>query len=466
MDNKIIKNISVSDFAAEGKSIARVDGKVIFIDNAVPGDIVDLIIFKEKKNFSEAKVGNFIKYSPDRVDAVCEHFGICGGCRWQNLDYKAQLIFKQKQVEDNFQRIAKMEIPEVLTIIPSDEVYFYRNKLEFSFSNYRFLTKEDDLIDRDSKNLSGLGFHIKKHFDKVLDIKKCYLQKEPSNDIRQFIKEYAQKNNLEFFDIRKGEGFSRTLIIRTSNLGEVMVILAFYYENKENIEKLLNNLNEKFPDITSLNYVINGKKNDTISDLEIIAYRGKSYITEQMGDLKFKIGPKSFFQTNSKQALKMYEKVKEFAGIKNNEVVYDLYTGTGTIANFIAAQAIKVIGIEYLDTAIEDAKENSKINKIENTYFYSGDVLKILNDEFIINNGAPDIIITDPPRAGMHPKVVEQIKKISSNKIIYVSCDAATQARDIALLADSYEIVKIQPIDMFPHTHHIENIVLLEKKNQ
>jgi 23S rRNA (uracil1939-C5)-methyltransferase len=374
MHNKIIENVLVSDYAAEGKSIARVEGRVVFIDDAVPGDIADLIIFKEKTNYSEARVLNFIEYSPDRVEPVCEHFGVCGGCRWQNLNYQSQLGYKQKQVEDNFQRIAKVNISNLSPIIPSDEIFCYRNKLEFGFSKYRFFTKEDDLVNKDSKILNGLGFHVKKHFDKILDIKKCYLQREPSNAIRQFIKEYALKNNLEFFDIRKGEGFLRTLIIRTSNFGEVMVILAFYYENKENIEKLLNSLNERFTEITSLNYVINGKKNDTISDLEVITYKGLPYITEQMGNLKFKIGPKSFFQTNSKQALKMYEKVKEFADLKNNEVVYDLYTGTGTIANFIAAQALKVIGIEYVDTAIEDAKENSRINKIENTYFFCGDV--------------------------------------------------------------------------------------------
>ena len=456
----IINNVQITDLAAEGKSIAKINGIVYFVANAVPGDIVDLQITKKKKNYFEAKAINFIKYSDIKETPACEHFGSCGGCKWQNLKYEEQLKYKQKQVVDNFERIAKVELPEISPILKSEKTFFYRNKLEYTFSNRKFIVDFDK--NAAETDMNGLGFHVKNFFDKVLDINKCYLQRDPSNAIRLFVREFAIKNNFEFYNVRQRIGFLRNIVIRTSNTGEVMIIMIFNYNDKENIEKLLNAISDNFSDVSSLSYIINSKMNDTYADLDIIHFKGERYITETMEDLTFRVGPKSFYQTNSEQAYNLYKIVREYADLKGTEIVYDLYTGTGTIANFVASKTKKIVGIEYVDLAIEDAKVNSEINNIKNTAFFSGDVQKILNDEFIETHGKPDVIITDPPRAGMHVDVVEQILKILPKKIVYVSCDPATQARDLAIFSRSYKISRIQPVDMFPHTHHIENVVLLE----
>jgi 23S rRNA (uracil1939-C5)-methyltransferase len=407
-------------------------------------------------------VTNYVHFSDERVEAFCEHFGVCGGCKWQFLPYAKQLIYKQKQVTDQLQRIGKTELPNVQSILGSPKSEYYRNKLEFTFSNKRWLEKEE-LNDVESEP-KGLGFHVPGLFDKVVNIKKCWLQAEPSNNIRNFIYDYAISNQLSFFDIKNQEGFLRTLIIRTSSTGELMIILSFFREESEKREQLLNALKISFPAITSLMYLINGKGNDTITDQEIILYHGRNHIFEEMEGLRFKIGPKSFYQTNSEQAYNLYKIVREFADLKGGETVYDLYTGTGTIANFIAGKAGKVVGIEYIPEAIEDAKLNAKLNNINNTAFYSGDIKTVLNEYFVKENGSPDVIITDPPRAGMHADVVESLIKLAPIKIVYVSCNPATQARDLELLKHNYIVLKIQPVDMFPHTHHVENVILLQKK--
>ncbi len=466
----VFEKVEILDAGAEGKAIARVHNKVIFIPYVVPGDIVDIQITRKKKTYLEGKAVNFYKYSDKRAIPFCKHFGLCGGCKWQNMKYEYQLFYKQKQVIDNLQRIGKLDIPEIMPIIPAKNTRFYRNKLDFTFSNRKWLTKnfnKDDLNSNKSK-MNGLGFHIPGIFDRIVDINYCYLQKEPSNAIRLSIKKYAIENKLSFYDVRKWSGFLRNLIIRNSNTGDLMIILVFNYEDKTQIEKLLNFIYEKFPEITSLMYVINNKKNDVISDLKINLYKGLPYIIEKMHsgkskELKFKIGPVSFFQTNSQQAYELYKVVLNFADLKGEEIVYDLYTGTGTIANFIAESAKKVIGIDLIQSAIEDAKENSKINKIDNTFFYAGDIVNVLKEDFIKNNGKADVIITDPPRAGMHKKILKQIINISPEKIVYISCNPATQARDIALIDEYYKIDKMQAIDMFPHTQHIENVILLKK---
>ncbi len=456
------ENVTIEDIGAEGKALARVNDLVIFTKYTVPGDIVNLQVTKKRKKYAEAVVTKYLEFSPDRVEAFCEHFGVCGGCKWQYLPYSKQLSYKQKQVADQLKRIGKIKLPDIMPILGSSKSEFYRNKLEFTFSNKRWLEKNERF--ENETEFNGLGFHIPGLFDKVLNIKKCWLQQEPSNRIRNFIYDYALKNKLPFFDIKKQEGFLRTLIIRTSSTGEVMVILSFFYENSELRNALLNNLVNNFPEITSLMYVINRKGNDTITDQEIHLYHGRDFILEKMENLQFKIGPKSFYQTNSEQAHNLYKVAREFAMLKGNEVVYDLYTGTGTIANFVADKARKVVGIEYIPEAIEDAKVNAKLNDINNAFFYSGDIKTVLNDNFVNENEKPDVIITDPPRAGMHTDVVDTIKKLGASKIVYVSCNPATQARDLALLDDDYYVSKIQPVDMFPHTHHVENVVLLEKK--
>lgn len=459
----IIEQAIITDIAAEGKSITRFNEKVVFVPHVVPGDIVDLQVTKKKSAYLEARAVKFHQYAPNRIDPVCEHFGICGGCKWQMLPYVEQLEFKQQQVIDNLTRIGKIALPEISPIMGSEKTIFYRNKLEFTFSNKKWLTSEE--MQEDAQDtMNAVGFHIPGMFDKVLDIKKCWLQEDISNQIRNSIREFALRHHLEFFDLRKQEGFLRTMIVRTSTTGELMLIVVFFKEDKVQREALLQHIQNEFPQITSLLYVINSKANDTITDQAVEVFYGKDHMFEQMEDLKFKIGPKSFYQTNSEQAYQLYSKTREFAGLTGNELVYDLYTGTGTIANFVAHQAKQVIGIEYVPEAIEDAKINASINKLDNTLFYAGDMKDILTTEFINQHGRPDIIITDPPRAGMHNDVIDAILHASPKKIVYVSCNPATQARDLSLLDIDYKVTAVQPVDMFPHTHHVENIVLLEKK--
>jgi 23S rRNA (uracil1939-C5)-methyltransferase len=460
----LLENIEIVKLAAEGKAIAKVDEKVVFVTNVIPGDVVDVQVTKKRKSYMEGHPVVFHKYSDLRVDAFCEHFGICGGCKWQNLPYEEQLKFKQQEVLDNLSRIGKIDLPEANPILPSAKTEFYRNKLEFTFSNKRYLTFDEINSEDEIDRTPALGFHVPRLFDKIVDINKCHLQAEPSNAVRLAIKEYAFANDLSFFDIRNQEGFLRTLIIRTSTTGDVMVIVVFYHEDVEKREGLMAHLAEKFPEITSLMYVINEKGNDTIGDQDVILHKGADHIFEQMEDLKFKIGPKSFYQTNSEQAYELYSKTREFANIQKDEIVYDLYTGTGTIANFVARQAKKVIGIEYVPEAIEDAKLNSEINGIDNTSFFAGDMKNVLNAEFIAEHGHPDMMIVDPPRAGMHADVVETILQAAPNRIVYVSCNSATQARDLEMMDQAYKVTKIQAVDMFPHTHHVENIVLLHKR--
>jgi len=465
----ILENITVIDASSDGQAVGRMDEVVIFIKDAVPGDVVDVQVTRKKNKFREGKAIKIHTYSNKRTEPVCSHFGTCGGCKWQNMDYEFQLFYKQKQVSDALTRIAKIELPEIKPIIPSEKTYKYRNKLEFTFSNKKWLTLEqvnDKSIafgeGKDEVTRNALGFHIPGMFDKILDIDTCHLQEEPSNAIRNELKKYALENQLSFFDLREQVGFLRNIIIRSTSTGEWMLIVSFHYEDKPAIEKLLNHLSEKFPQITSLNFVINSKKNDTISDLDIKLFKGNDSIYETMEGLKFKIGPKSFYQTNSEQAYQLYKVTRDFAGITASDIVYDLYTGTGTIANFVAHQAKKVVGVEYVPAAIEDAKINSELNGITNTSFYAGDLKDILNNDFVNENGKPDIIITDPPRAGMHEDVTKKILEIEPKRIVYVSCNPSTQARDLQLLDAKYKVINVQPVDMFPQTHHVENVVLLE----
>ena len=457
----LYEDISVIDFAAEGKAISKVDGQVIFSKGTVPGDVVNLQVIKKKKNYLEARPTNFHHYSNDRIDPICEHFGICGGCSWQNLSYEKQLEYKHKQVEEQLKRIGKIENTEALPILGSERQTFYRNKLEFTFSNKKWLTDEE-INSEQNFDRNALGFHKPGMFDKIVDINKCHLQGGLSNDIRSFIRTYALKHKLSFYDLREHDGLLRNLIIRTASTNELMVIISFGKNDEDDIKKLLQTVIAEFPAITSLLYVINEKKNDTITDLEIHPYAGNDHIIEEMEDLKFKIGPKSFFQTNAKQAYELYKITRDFAAITPNDLVYDLYTGTGTIANFVAKTAKKVIGLEYVPEAIEDAKINSALNNIDNTSFFAGDIKDLLSNEFIATNGKPDIVITDPPRAGMHANVIQQLLVVKPRRIVYVSCNPATQARDIELLSSSYHVTTIQPVDMFPHTHHVENVVSLE----
>lgn len=459
----IVEKAEISDIASEGKSLVKIDGKIIFVKNTVPGDVVDIEIFRQKKKFSEGRAIHFHKYSEKRINPSCEHFGTCGGCQWQHLDYNEQLKFKEKEVLNNLMRIGKIEIGEVLPIIAANKTFFYRNKLEFTFSNHRWLTQQEI----ESKNIfddrDALGFHIPGNFSKVLDIHQCWLQENISNEIRLSIKQFAIENHLPFFNLVKQEGLLRNLIIRNTTLNEWMVIVCFVHDD-EAIKKLLDHLLHQFPPITSLHYVINPKRNDTIFDLEVFTYHGKGYISEQLGNSVFKIGPKSFFQTNSLQAKKLYDVVVQFAGLNGTETVYDLYTGTGSIAIYIAGKCNKMVGIEQIPEAIEDAKFNAQKNNIYNIHFFSGDIAKTFEKNFIAENGKPDLIITDPPRSGMHPDVIKNMLEADAEKIIYVSCNTATQARDLQLLNEKYVVEKIQPVDMFPHTHHIENVALLKKK--
>ena len=460
---QILESVSIEELGAEGKCVSRYNNIVVFSEKTVPGDIVDLKVthFKKKK-FGEAQIDKIITPSPNRVEPKCQHFGLCGGCKLQHIDYTTQLHFKQKQVKDNLERLGKIAIPEIMSIIGSSKIYEYRNKLDFTFTNKRWLTDQEMSLEHDT--LYGLGFHLPGKFDRVLDIEKCHLQPEPSNSIRLELKSYALQHGLTFYNVRAHEGFLRNLIIRTTNKNKVMVLVQFGSNDKKSIEGLLSHLIKTFPQITSLVYFINTKKNDTYSDLDVHTFHGPAYIEEEMEGLTFRVGPKSFYQTNSDQAYILYKVTRELAGLTGNEVVYDLYTGTGTIANFIAKQAKQVIGIEYVADAIEDAKVNSKINNIDNTLFYAGDMKDVLNKEFIEQHQRPDVIITDPPRAGMHEDVINTLLFIGAPKIVYVSCNPATQARDLALLDTDYEVTAIQPVDMFPHTAHVENVVSLTKR--
>jgi len=460
----LFENIQVIDTAAKGKSVAKApDGKVVFLSNAVPGDIVDIQTGKKRKSYYEGKAVKFHKLSDKRTEPVCDYFGVCGGCKWQNLKYEEQLTYKQNEVINNLIRIGHLDLPEITTIAGCKETYFYRNKMEFSFSDSRWLTEDEIKSDQKINNRNACGFHIPGMWDKILDIDKCHLQEDPSNDIRNEIKKFAINNNISFFNPRNQTGELRTLMIRISSTGEIMVVVQFYEDNIENRESILNFIKERFPEITSLQYVINKKGNDTIYDQKVILFNGRDHIFEQMEGLRFKINAKSFYQTNSEQAFELYKIARNFADLKGDEIVYDLYTGTGTIAQFIAKKAKTVIGVESVPEAIIDAKENAKLNKIGNVEFFVGDMAKIFNKDFIQKNGIPDVIITDPPRDGMHKKVVEQILQILPNKIVYVSCNSATQARDLSLMKDHYSIVKTQAVDMFPQTHHVENVVLLKK---
>ena len=462
---KIFENVEVIDTSSEGLAVAKVEDLVVFVQGAVPGDLIDLKITRFKKSFAEGVIERLVVPSPDRVGARCEHFGICGGCKWQHLNYSAQLKFKQKVVYDAFKRIGGIENPVINAIIPSEENYYYRNKLDFTFSSKRWLTKEVIESGEYFDNRNGLGFHLPGLFDKILDINECHLQPSPSNEIRLEIKKYAVENFLPFFDIREKTGFLRTLMIRTSSTGEVMVLVAFFEERKETIKNLLEHIKERFPKITSLLYVINPKMNDTFADLPVFTFSGKDFIEEKMEELRFRVGPKSFYQTNSKQAHQLYKVAREFAQLTGNEVVYDLYTGTGTIANFVASKASRVVGVDYITAAIEDAIINSSVNNISNTRFFSGDMKDVFTDHFVSENGKPDVIITDPPRAGMHEDVNQVILNSGAKRVVYVSCNPATQARDLISLSKKYELKKTQPVDMFPHTHHVENIILLELRN-
>jgi 23S rRNA (uracil1939-C5)-methyltransferase len=460
----LYENVLIVDVGAEGVAIGKVDDVVVFVPNVIPGDVCDIQVTKNRKRFREGRVVKIHHYSTDRVEPFCVHFGVCGGCKWQHLPYDKQLYYKQKQVADQLRRIGKVALPEIRPIIGSEKQNFYRNKLEFTFSNRRWYTSEDMNSGKELDKRGALGFHIPGLFDKVVDVEKCWLQSDPSNQIRNAIRTYAWENNLGFFDIREQTGFLRTLILRTSSTGQTMLIVSFYYEDVEQRTGLLDMLANRFPEITSLLYVINPKGNDTITDQDVLLYKGEPYILEEMEGLSFKIGPKSFYQTNSEQAYALYKVAREFAGLTCNEIVYDLYTGTGTIANFVARNAKKVIGIEYVPEAIEDARVNSAMNSIGNTLFFAGDMKNVLNESFLAEHGKPDVIITDPPRAGMDPKVVETLLQAAPQRIVYVSCNPATQARDLELLDADYQVTAVQPVDMFPHTHHVENVVLLEKR--
>ena len=460
----ILENVKIEAVAAEGKSLAHVDGTVVFVEFAVPGDIVNVKVTKKKKNYMEGFILEIVKPSEDRLQPFCEHFGICGGCRWQPLPYDMQLKAKQQQVWDQLVRIGHLEIPDISPILPSDKTKYYRNKLEFTFSNKRWIYNNEDPDSLTDEERLGLGFHVGKFFDKVLDIKHCSLQPEPSNEIRLFIREYAVTHNLEFYNIRENTGFLRNIIIRNNQVGDVMLTVCFAYDDQDKIVPMLDAIAAEFPQIKSLHYVINEKLNDSISDLDCILYKGEDAIWETMGKLKFKIGPKSFYQTNSEQAYKLYSVAKEFAALTGNEVVYDLYTGTGTIAQFISDKASKVIGIEYVKEAIEDALINAEANGITNCTFFDGDMKDILTADFIKEHGKPEVMIIDPPRAGMHPDVVKVIMEAAPERIVYVSCNPASQARDLAMMSPLYEITAVQPVDMFPHTHHVENVVLLERR--
>ena len=475
----LLEAVTITDVAAEGKALARVDDRVVFVPFVAPGDVVDIQLTKKKQQYAEGYAARFIQYSTDRTDPVCEHFGVCGGCKWQHLPYESQLKHKQKQVFDALERIGKLELPPLAAqpvveksavdtasfpIIGSARVYHYRNKLEYTFSNARWMSYEEMATGETIVNRNALGFHIPGMFDKVLDIKKCWLQDDITNQIRLTVKAFCEEHAYPYFNLRSQEGLMRNLIVRTTSTGELMVIVVFHMNEKEAIEALMSHLSTQFPAITSLLYIVNEKCNDTIYDQEVRLFSGRDYLLENMEDLRFKIGPKSFYQTNSEQAYVLYQVVRSFAGLTGDELVYDLYTGTGTIAQFLAKRCKQVIGIEYVPEAIEDARVNASFNQLENTLFLAGDMKDVLTEAFITEHGRPDVIVTDPPRAGMHADVVKTILKAAPKRIVYVSCNPATQARDLALMNDAYRLVKVQPVDMFPHTQHVENVVLLEAR--
>lgn len=459
--NRVFENVSIIDIAEEGKGVGKAEDLVLFVEKAVPGDVVDVEVYRKKKNFGEGKIKELKTPSSHRSTPFCEHFGTCGGCKWQHMTYDAQLQFKQKAVHDALTRLAKLDVDHMLPIVPSPEDRYYRNKLEFTFSDKRWLYDGENRDDV-QLDMNALGFHIPGRFDKILDVNHCYLQADPSNQLRNSINSFARQHGLTYYNLRNHTGALRNLIIRTASTGELMVIVVFAYPTEEEVDLLMNFIDKDFPQITSLLYILNEKKNDTIFDQEVKAWRGPEYIHEEMNGIKFRIGPKSFYQTNSIQALKLYEITRDFAGFKGDELVYDLYTGAGTIANFVAGSVREVVGVEYVPSAIEDAKINSGINNITNTKFYAGDMKDVLNAEFIAEHGKPDVVITDPPRAGMHADVVARLMEMEAPKIVYVSCNAATQARDLLILKEKYNVTQIQPVDMFPHTQHVENVVLLE----
>lgn len=462
-EKTILHNVLIEEVAAEGNAIARVDGKVLFVPQAVPGDVADICVTKSKKNYMEGYVADIIHPSPYRQKPFCIHYGICGGCKWQPLPYRMQLEAKEKQVYDQLVRIGRLDVPEIEPIIGSEKQRYYRNKLEFTFSKRRWLLDGENPDEVTGNDRLGLGFHVGRFFDKVLDIKECHLQPDPSNDIRLFIKRHALENGIEFFDLREHTGVLRNLTIRTASSGETMIILSVTRFD-EKIAELLNAVADNFPQISSVYYFINTKANDSTSDLTAVLYRGKDTIYEEMEGLRFRIGPKSFFQTNSLQAYNLYKVAREFAGLTGKETVYDLYTGTGTIAQFVSSRASKVIGIEYVREAVEDAAANCRDNGISNCEFFAGDMKDILTGEFLQEHGRPDVIILDPPRAGIHPDVAKTILEAAPERIVYVSCNPASQARDIALLSERYSIRRVRPVDMFPQTHHVENVVLLNRK--
>lgn len=460
----IVDKVPILDFAAEGVSVAKMDGKVYFVKHAVPGDVVDIRVYRDKKAYAEAEAVTIHQYSDKRQEAFCQHFGECGGCKWQQVKYEEQLQFKYQQVVEQFRRVGKFEFPEPLPILGSEKTTHYRNKLEFSFSNKRWITQQEAVSEKELNQEPALGFHIPGRFDKILDIHTCYLQDHLSNEIRNFVRSYALTHHLSFYDIRKQEGLLRNMILRNNRKGEWMLIMIFGYNDRKEINHLMDALSAEFPSIVSLQLVINTKKNDSIHDLPVELYHGAPILTEQLDDLTFRIQPKSFFQTNTQQAEVLYRKTREMAALTGNENVYDLYTGTGTIACFVARQARQVVGIEYVPDAIEDAKENAQLNELRNLHFYAGDMKDLLTPSMFEKHGYPDVIITDPPRSGMHADVVEMLNRSGAQRIVYVSCNPATQARDIALMNEYYRIEKVQPVDMFPHTHHVENIALLVKK--
>jgi 23S rRNA (uracil1939-C5)-methyltransferase len=464
-DKIVFDHIKVLDAGAKGVSVAKApDGKIIFIPNVVPGDVVDVQTFKKRKAYYEGKAVKFHEFSEHRIEPICEHFGVCGGCKWQNMKYSQQLYYKQNEVFNHLQRIGKVELPEFEPILGSEKQFFYRNKMEFSFSNSRWLTEKEIGTTEDLGNRNALGFHIPKMWDKILDINKCHLQEDPSNAIRNEVRAFAIENNLSFFNPRNHEGLLRTFMMRTASTREIMVLIQFFENDKANSQLILDHIYETFPQITSLQYVVNNKANDTLYDQDIKLYKGRDYILEEMEGLKFSINAKSFYQTNSDQAYELYKITRDFAGLTGNEVVYDLYTGTGTIAQFVSKNAKKVIGVESVPEAIIDAKANAERNNISNCEFYVGDMKVVFNESFIAQHGKPDVIITDPPRDGMHKDVIEQIMKIEPSKIVYVSCNSATQARDLALMDEKYKVTRVRPVDMFPQTHHVENVVLLERR--
>ena len=461
----LLKNIKIIDTASKGKSVAKHDGRAIFVQQGVPGDICDITVFKKRKKFWEARIDKVHTYSDRRTEPRCEHFGVCGGCKWQNMKYESQLEFKQNEVLNNLKRIGGIEIPKHSAIIASENEYLYRNKMEFTFSNKRWLTSKEIQSGVKITNKEALGFHIPGMFDKVINLNNCYLQKDPSNAIRLSVKQFADKNKLTYFNIQDQQGLLRNLMIRTTSINDLMVLVQFFEADHRSINLLMEHIKISYPQITSLLYIINQKANNTIYDQNVICYDGKDHIMEKIDGFRFKIGAKSFFQTNSEQAKILYKTTKKLAKIKRNEIVYDLYTGTGTIAQYVAKSAKKVVGIDSVEEGIKAAYENAKINNIKNCVFYTGDMKDIFTDEFTTKNGKPDVIITDPPRDGMHKKVVEQILDIKAKRIVYVSCNSATQARDLALMNKKYKVTHIQPIDMFPQTHHVENIVVLELRN-